>query len=110
MRSPRSSTSTSRRRRLSIKVNDSDRRNYWVNFNKIQKTLNFEPAWTVDQGVEQVIAAIRSGKVDDYRDAKYSNVKFLTQEGKLRLTRQENSWAYQLLNETTSGDTVLVDL
>jgi len=88
----------------------TDRRNYWVNFNKIKKTLHFEPSWTVDQGVEQVIAAIQSGKVDDYRDAKYSNVKFLSQEGKFRLTRQENSWAYQLLNETTSGDTVLVDL
>ncbi|MDD5370891.1 MAG: NAD(P)-dependent oxidoreductase, partial [Anaerolineaceae bacterium] len=90
--------------------NDSDRRNYWVNFNKIRKALDFTPAWTVDQGIDQVIEALNTGRVTDYRDARYSNVLFLRQEGKDRLTRQENRWAYQLLNETTTGDTVLVDL
>jgi len=53
----------------------------------------------VERGVEQVIEAIRSGKVSDYRDAKYSNVKFLTEEGLFRLERKGESWAYQLLNE-----------
>jgi nucleoside-diphosphate-sugar epimerase len=89
---------------------DTDRRNYWVNFSKIHKTLDFKAAWTVDQGVDQVIEAITSGRVTNYRDTKYSNVLFLRNEGKDRLQHRENGWAYQLLNESTSGDTVLVDL
>ncbi len=88
--------------------NDSDRRNYWVNFNKIHRALNFTPKWTVEQGIQQVIQAIRSGKVIDYRDARYSNVKFLTEEGIYRLARHENNWAYQLLNETSGK--ILVDM
>ncbi len=94
--------------KLVMKGEDTDRRNYWVNFNKIRNTLNFEPKWTVEQGMQQVIQAIRSGKVTDYRDAKYSNVKFLTEEGMYRLTRQGNTWAYQLLNESTGK--VMVDM
>jgi nucleoside-diphosphate-sugar epimerase len=92
------------------KGEDIDPRNYWVNFNKITRTLGFVPKWTVDQGVEQVIHAIRSGKVYDYKDAKYSNVKFLTEEGIFRLARRENGWAYQLLNETQTGATILFDI
>jgi nucleoside-diphosphate-sugar epimerase len=76
-----------------------DKRNYWVNFNKVHNTLGFSPQWTVSQGVAQVIEAIRSGKVTDYTDARYSNVKFLTEEGIFRLTRQEQNWAIDLLNE-----------
>jgi nucleoside-diphosphate-sugar epimerase len=89
---------------------DLDPRNYWVSFSKIQKTLGFKPQKTIEQGVAQVIEAIRSGKVTDYKDARYSNVKFLTEEGIFRLTRQGNGWAYQLLNESGQGVTVLVDL
>lgn len=94
--------------KLVFKGDDADRRNYWVNFNKIRRTLNFTPKWTVEQGAQQVIQAINSGKVSDYRDAKYSNVKFLTEEGIYRLARHENGWAYQLLNEATGK--VLVDM
>ncbi len=94
--------------KLVLKGEDADRRNYWVNFNKIRRTLNFEPKWKVEQGMQQVIEAIHSGKVTDYRDARYSNVKFLTEEGMFRLTRQGNSWAYQLLNESTGK--VMVDM
>jgi nucleoside-diphosphate-sugar epimerase len=89
---------------------DLDPRNYWVSFSKIKRTLGFKPQKSIEQGVEQVIEAIRSGKVTDYKDAKYSNVKFLTEEGIFRLSRQGNGWAYQLLNESEQGITVLVDL
>lgn len=94
---------------LISKGDDVDKRNYWVNFNKINRALGFTPLWTVQQGIEQVIDAVRSGKVVDYRDAKYSNVKFLTEEGIYRLSRHENGWAYQLLNESADGAVVLAD-
>jgi hypothetical protein len=57
-----------------------------------------------------VIDAIHNGDIGDYRDARYSNVKFLTEEGIFRLARHENGWAYQLLNETSPNKEVLVDL
>jgi nucleoside-diphosphate-sugar epimerase len=81
----------------------TDARNYWVNFNKINHALGFSPEWTVEQGVEQVIEAIRSGKVHDYRDARYSNIKFLKEEGIYLLTNNESSWALDLLNEDSIG-------
>jgi len=86
-----------------------DPRNYWVSFNKINKTMLFEPKWTVEQGVEQVIQAIRSGRIKDYQDAKYSNVKFLTEEGIYRLSRHENGWAYELMNGTGPGGALMLD-
>jgi len=91
------------------KGEDVDRRNYWVNFNKINHSLGFAPNWTVEQGVEQVLQALRSGRVGDYKDARYSNVKFLTEEGIYRLARHGNGWAYELLNETSPSEVVLID-
>ncbi len=76
-----------------------DKRNYWVDFHKIDQILGFTPTWTVEQGVLQVIEAIQSGRVADYRDARYSNIEFLKQEGLYLLTNNESSWAMDLLNE-----------
>lgn len=87
-----------------------DPRNYWVSFNKLQNVLQFKPHWTVEKGIHQVIEAIHSGRVGDYRDAKYSNVKFLTEEGMSRLARGEEGWAYQLLNESETGEMLAVDM
>ena len=86
-----------------------DARNYWVNFNKIHRTLDFTPSRTVEQGIDQVIQAIQSGKVGDYRDAKYSNVKFLNEQGLNQLTRNENGWAYGLLAESVGGPSITID-
>jgi len=49
--------------------------------------------------VEQVLEALRSGKVKDYKDAMYSNVKFLKEQGIYLLTNNESSWALNLLND-----------
>ena len=59
---------------------DGDRRDYRVDFSRIRKYLNFTPAWTVEMGIQQVIDAIESGKVTDYTDPIYSNVKTLNME------------------------------
>jgi nucleoside-diphosphate-sugar epimerase len=78
---------------------DTDRRNYRVSFAKIRRILDFVPQWSVEQGVQQVISAIETGKVQDYRDRKYSNYEFLREEGVSRLLRNGSHWAYELLNE-----------
>jgi nucleoside-diphosphate-sugar epimerase len=43
-----------------------DRRNYKVDFGKIRKRLHFEPQFTVEQGVVELIAALRQGFFADY--------------------------------------------
>ncbi|MBM3151562.1 MAG: NAD-dependent epimerase/dehydratase family protein [Chloroflexi bacterium] len=70
-----------------------DPRNYWVNFNKAAHILGFVPDWHVDEGIRQVIEALRSGRIRDYRDAMYSNVEFLKKEGlDLLANAEESSW------------------
>ena len=89
---------------------DTDRRNYRVNFSK-KSTM----AWTLcrsgvwHRGYKQVIARIQSGQIVDYRDAKYSNVKFLSQERASRLIPRHNGWAYELINEATPSVAVAND-
>ena len=88
---------------------DADRRNYRVDFSKIRNILDFAPQWSVVQGVQQVIARIQSGQIVDYRDAKYSNVKFLSEERASRLMPHHNGWAHELINEATPGVVVTND-
>ncbi|HEX5083004.1 MAG TPA: NAD(P)-dependent oxidoreductase [Blastocatellia bacterium] len=80
---------------------DTDRRNYRVNFNKIRDLLGFAPVWVVEKGVTQVIEAVKSGKIKDYRDPRYSNVKFLGHERASRLALQ-NGWAEELIKDSAS--------
>ncbi len=80
-----------------------DRRDYRATFTKIRQQLGFVPQWTVREGVNQVIDVIRRGEVQDYRTAKYSNVKFLTAEENtvMNLVHHESSWAYDLVRKTS---------
>lgn len=79
---------------------DGDRRNYRVDFSKIHQALGYVPQWSLEQGIQQVVEALRSGKVQDYTHAKYSNVKFLSEEGMTRNINRQTGWAHELLNET----------
>ena len=85
---------------LTVSSEDIDARNYRVSFAKIEQMLGFEPEWTVPQGIQQVIEAIASGEVSDYRDPQYSNVRFLTEEGTSKLAR--DSWARELIRTLSS--------
>lgn len=46
-------------------ANGGDRRNYRVDFSKVRSRLNFEPKYSVADGVEEVIWAIKVGLLDD---------------------------------------------
>lgn len=78
-------------------VDDSgaDARNYRVDFKKIRNRLGFEPKWNVEGGIEQVLDAIASGKVKNYRDPKYSNFAYLNEQGTSALTRDH--WAMEMI-------------
>lgn len=78
---------------------DSDRRNYRVDFSRIRKTLRFQPKWHLEDGIQQVLDAVTGGSVVDYRDPKYSNVKFLGEENHLEALKRNGRWAEDLLRE-----------
>lgn len=84
-------------------VDDSgtDARNYRVDFTKIQECLGYEPQWTIEKGIEQVLHAIASGKVTDYHDPKYSNYAFLNLQGTTELARDH--WALEMIRDLEEG-------
>jgi nucleoside-diphosphate-sugar epimerase len=85
-----------------------DLRNYRVSFGKIRRALGFVPQWTVEQGVEQVIELVKNGKLENYHDSKYSNVKFLNEAENSQLVTRVNGWAHKLLDEPEESYSVLV--
>lgn len=82
---------------MEIKQEDSDHRNYRVSFSKARHLLGFEPQWTVEQGITQVVEAVASGKVNNYEDERHSNVKFLSKAGGIEVIRDESDWSRELI-------------
>lgn len=60
---------------------DFDKRDYRVGFERIRTELGFTPSFTVEDGIREVIEAIRSGRISDYRNPRYSNILSLKEEG-----------------------------
>jgi hypothetical protein len=58
-----------------------DKRNYRVSFEKIRTRLGFEPAWTLEHGIAQVAALMRTNRVGHYSLPTYSNVLYLKECG-----------------------------
>jgi nucleoside-diphosphate-sugar epimerase len=58
-----------------------DKRNYRVSFDKIRAQLGFEPSWTIERGIAQVVGLVRSNRVGDYSLPEYSNALYLKQRG-----------------------------
>jgi nucleoside-diphosphate-sugar epimerase len=75
---------------------NADRRNYQVDFRKVRRILGYQPKWKLEEGIAQVIEAIRSGKVTDYTLSKYSNVKLLDDE-KIHVLNKESGWERRVL-------------
>jgi nucleoside-diphosphate-sugar epimerase len=76
-----------------------DKRNYRVSFRKIRAQLGFEPTWTVDGGIAQVIRAVRSNEVGHYSLPPYSNLLSLKALGTQRFgTFKITGWEHELMN------------
>jgi nucleoside-diphosphate-sugar epimerase len=79
--------------------NEQDRRDYRVSFSKIERVAGFKPKWTVAKGVQQVVDAIRAGRVIDYRDFRYSNERFLHEMRTVALAAPNMRWAHELVGQ-----------
>jgi nucleoside-diphosphate-sugar epimerase len=77
----------------------TDKRNYRVRFNKIRDRLGFEPAWTVEQGIAQVVDLVRSDRVGHHSLPIYSNLLHLKESGiKLFSQFKLTGWESDLMN------------
>jgi len=82
----------------------TDHRNYRVSFRRIRNKLGFEPRWTVEQGVQQVLEAVAGGDVLDYRDPRYSNARFLSESGVINIIKADEDWTRELLKPQPSPE------
>jgi nucleoside-diphosphate-sugar epimerase len=62
-------------------VENTDRRNYRVNFDKIRERLGFAAQYTIRDGVKELKTAFEEGLIQDYRDLRYNNQRFLQASG-----------------------------
>ncbi len=58
---------------ISYKENDSDPRNYRVNFSKIKKQLKFEAKYSVEHGIKEIFTALENKNFNFESDCKYGN-------------------------------------
>lgn len=76
-----------------------DRRTYRVCFAKIRSRLGFEPAWTLQRGIAQVIALVRSNEVGHHSLPIYSNVLYLKTQGTQSFRRFKiTGWEDELMS------------
>jgi len=69
--------------KVQYKANGSDARNYKVSFSKIKSTIGFEPQFTLQQGIEELIEAFRIGVYSDsiLNKEKYGNYRITEKDG-----------------------------
>ena len=62
-------------------VDNSDRRNYRVNFDKLLTRTGFRARYTLRDGVEEIRKAFDERLITDYTDLRYSNQRYLKAVG-----------------------------
>jgi nucleoside-diphosphate-sugar epimerase len=58
-------------------IENADKRNYRVSFQKIRERLGFECSKTVEQGVRELRVAFEHGRITNYKDPLYSNLTYM---------------------------------
>jgi nucleoside-diphosphate-sugar epimerase len=81
------------------KVDNADRRNYRVSFDKIHRRLDFVCEKTVDEGIEEIYAAIQTSAISDFRAAEFSNVLTTTAFAKTANSESSSLRAIAMLLE-----------
>jgi nucleoside-diphosphate-sugar epimerase len=62
-------------------VDNSDRRNYRVSFDKIRNRLSFQAHYKLDDGIRELRQAFQDRVIADYKDIHYHNQRFLQAAG-----------------------------
>ena len=81
-----------------------DKRNYRVSFEKIRNRLGYEPDWTLEHGIAQVTALMRTNRVGHYSLPTYSNVLYLKERGAKSFGDFKiTGWENELMNVSRIG-------
>lgn len=64
-----------------VHVENSDRRNYRVSFEKIRNQLGFECNFSVEDGIRELKSTFEEGRIKDYSSFRYNNQKHLSVAG-----------------------------
>jgi len=62
-------------------IDNNDRRNYRVSFDKIRNRLGFVCHLNLDYGISELKQAFEDGKIVDYTDVRYHNQRYLQLQG-----------------------------
>lgn len=62
-------------------VENADLRNYRVSFDKIQSRFGFRAKYSLCDGIEELKKAFDAGIIEDYKDLRYHNQRFLQATG-----------------------------
>lgn len=91
---------------ITLDENFTDTRNYHVSFAKIRTQLGFEPTWTLERGISQVIAVVRSNQVGHYSLPTYSNLLNLKEcDPKSFSSFQITGWENDFMNIANAAAT-----
>jgi nucleoside-diphosphate-sugar epimerase len=71
---------------VAVEHSAEDARNYRVSFEKIERLVGFQARKTVQDAVLEIVQAVHSGKVTNYRRPEYSNVRWLSENGETAIT------------------------
>src|SRR6202023_2927497 len=58
-------------------IDNTDRRNYRVSFDKIRNQLGFECKYQLEDGIHEIKQAFDENRISNYRDPCYNNQHFL---------------------------------
>jgi nucleoside-diphosphate-sugar epimerase len=87
-----------------------DNRNYRVRFDKIRNALNFQPRYTVHDGVREIVDAFASGQITNYRDPRYSNSSFLKLNSQLARIFMEDAHAWDWVKLSATDAAMLTEV
>jgi nucleoside-diphosphate-sugar epimerase len=62
-------------------VDNGDKRNYRVSFRKIRDCVGFTARHSVEDGISEIMRAFELGRIENYREASYSNLTHLRERG-----------------------------
>jgi nucleoside-diphosphate-sugar epimerase len=62
-------------------VQNADRRNYRVNFDKAEKWLGFRCRYGLETGIREIKAAFESNQIVNYKNIRFSNLVYLRETG-----------------------------
>jgi nucleoside-diphosphate-sugar epimerase len=78
---------------VSVRESAEDPRNYRVSFEKMEHVLGFAASKSVEDAVQEIVQAVSSGQITDYRRPQYSNVQWLTENGETAITMVPNIYS-----------------